>query len=106
MSHFDIIRLEEELKLLEDETMKENFWNDSKDSTKILSKIKQLKSKCTEYNKIKNEIIDLMELTELANIESDTEVAKEIIAEYFGMNINSNEIQESNHAINYMENIQ
>ena len=79
MSLFDIIRLEEELKLLEDETMKENFWNDSKDSTKILSKIKQLKSKCTEYNKIKNEIIDLMELTELANIESDTEVAKEII---------------------------
>ena len=34
------------------------------------------------------------------------EVAKEIIAEYFGMNINSNEIQESNNAINYMENIQ
>ena len=79
MSLFDIIRLEEELKLLEDETMKENFWNDSKDSTKILSKIKQLKSKCTEYNKIKNEIIDLMELSELANMESDIEVAKEII---------------------------
>lgn len=79
MSLFDIIRLEEELKLLEDETMKENFWNDSKNSTKVLSQIKQLKSKCTEYNKIKNEIIDLMELTELANIESDTEVAKEII---------------------------
>ena len=34
------------------------------------------------------------------------EVAKEIIAEYFGMNINSNEIQESNSAISYMENIQ
>ena len=79
MSLFDIIRLEEELKLLEDETMKENFWNDSKDSTKILSKIKQLKSKCTEYNKIKNEIIDLIELSELANMESDIEVAKEII---------------------------
>ena len=33
------------------------------------------------------------------------EVAKEIIAEYFGMNINSNEIQENNQAINYMETI-
>ena len=33
------------------------------------------------------------------------EVAKEIIAEYFGMNINSNEIQENNQAIDYVENI-
>ena len=34
------------------------------------------------------------------------EVAREIIAEYFGMNINSNEIQENNKAINYEETIQ
>lgn len=33
------------------------------------------------------------------------EVAKEIISEYFGMNINSNEIQENNRAVNYVENI-
>ena len=34
------------------------------------------------------------------------EVAREIIAEYFGMNINSNEIQESNQATGYVEAIQ
>ncbi len=34
------------------------------------------------------------------------EVAREIIAEYFGMNINSTEIQEDNQAINYVETIQ
>lgn len=34
------------------------------------------------------------------------EVAREIIAEYFGMNINSNEVQEDNQAINYVEIIQ
>lgn len=34
------------------------------------------------------------------------EVAREIIAEYFGMNINSSEIQESNQATTYVENIQ
>ena len=33
------------------------------------------------------------------------EVAREIIAEYFGMNINSNEIIENNQAINYIEEI-
>ena len=31
------------------------------------------------------------------------EVVREIIAEYFGMNINSNEIQEDNQATNYLE---
>lgn len=34
------------------------------------------------------------------------EVAREIIAEYFGMNINSSEIQEDNQATNYVETIQ
>ena len=31
------------------------------------------------------------------------EVAREIIAEYFGMNINSGEIQEDNSALNFVE---
>ena len=31
------------------------------------------------------------------------EVAREIIAEYFGMNIDSGEIQENNNAINFIE---
>lgn len=79
MSLFDISKLENELENLEKQTMEENFWNDSKNSSKILSKIKQLKSKCTEYKKIETEISDLKELSELANLESDEEVAKEII---------------------------
>lgn len=79
MSLFDISKLENDLKNLEKQTMKENFWNDSKNSSKILSEIKQLKSKCTEYKRIKNEISDLKELSELANLESDEEVAKDIL---------------------------
>ena len=79
MSHFDIAKLEVELADLEKQTMEENFWNDSKNSSKVLSKIKQIKSKCIEYNKIKTEISDLKDLSELANLESDEEVAKEII---------------------------
>lgn len=79
MSLFDISKLEKELKSLEEQTMDEKFWEDSKNSTKVLSSIKQIKSKCTEYNKIKNQIFDLKELTELANMESDMEVAKDII---------------------------
>ena len=79
MSHFDIPKLELELADLEKQTMEENFWSDSKNSSKVLAKIKQIKSKYMEYNKIKAEISDLKDLSELAMLESDEEVAKEII---------------------------
>lgn len=59
--------------------METNFWDDSKNSSKILFRIKQLKSKCTNFKKITTEINDLKELSELAILESDEEVAKEII---------------------------
>ena len=38
-------KMEAELKDLETKTMQEGFWNDSKASSKVLSRIKQLKSK-------------------------------------------------------------
>ena len=59
--------------------MKENFWNDNNNSSKILTKIKQLKTKCNKYKKLKNEITNLRELTELLQLEPDEEMAKEIL---------------------------
>ncbi len=79
MSLFDITKLEVELSSLEKETMKENFWNDTKKSSIVLSKIKELKSKCTEYKNVKNEIINLKELTELVLLEMDETIVKEIL---------------------------
>lgn len=79
MSHFDVSKLEIQLKDLEKQTMEENFWNDSKKSTNILSKIKLIKSNCIEYKTIQTEIYDLLELSELAKLESDKELTKEII---------------------------
>ena len=80
MSLFDIKLSEEKLKELEAKTTEENFWQkDSKETSKVLSQIKQLKSKVEQYKKIENEIINLQELTELANLENDIDVAKDII---------------------------
>ena len=79
MSHFDISKLEKELKDLEAETLKEDFWQDTKHSNKVLSKIKSIKNKVSEYRKIESEIQNLNELTELANMEPDEEIAKDII---------------------------
>ena len=79
MNLFDVPKLEKELSELEEETLKENFWNDTKNSTKILSRIKQLKSKCTEFHNVELEITNLQELTELIEIEPDEELIKEIL---------------------------
>ena len=79
MNLFDIAKLEQELKELEKETMQENFWQDSKKSNKTLAKIKNLKNKTTEYQEINKELNNLMELTELVEMEPDAEMAKDII---------------------------
>ena len=79
MNLFDIAKLEKELENLEKETLKENFWQYSKQSNKVIAKIKNLKNKVTEYQEIKNEIDNLQELTELLNIEPDEELAKDLI---------------------------
>lgn len=79
MIHFDITSLEKELKQLEEITMESNFWNDNKKSTEVLGKIKSAKNKITIYNKVKNEIKDIIELTELVELENDRESIDDII---------------------------
>ena len=79
MSLFDIPKLEEELNNLEKETIDPEFWNDQKNSQKILGNIKILKRKISKYNELKSELKNLKELTELVNIEADEEISKEII---------------------------
>ncbi len=80
MNLFDIGQLEIELKQLEEQTVQEGFWQqDSSETGKILSKIKQIKNKVVKYKKVKQEVINLQELTELANLESDEEVARDIL---------------------------
>mgnify|MGYP002550987886 FL=1 len=79
MNLFDIDKIEAELKELENQTIQEGFWNDSKTSSKVLTRIKQLKSKCTSFRKIETEIQNMQELTELVELEPDEDVAKDIL---------------------------
>lgn len=80
MSLFDIEKLENRLQELEAETVKEEFWQkDSKETGKILAEIKQIKNKVFQYRKTEQETENLIELTELANLDNDEDVAKDII---------------------------
>lgn len=78
MIHFDILKLEQELKELEEQTTKEGFWNDQKESNKILSQISLRKNKCSKYRNLFDEINNILELIELTEIEPDEELESEI----------------------------
>lgn len=79
MNLFDILNLEQELQGLESQTMNNNFWENQENSTKVLSRIKKIKNKCSEYRKLENEISNLKELTELVELEFDENLKKEIL---------------------------
>ena len=80
MNLFDIESKKEELNKLEEQTQQESFWQqDTSISSKVLVKIKELKHKIDEFELAQNEASNLIELTELANLEVDEEVAKDIL---------------------------
>lgn len=81
MSLFDIDNIQKKLKELEEETSKQEFWenDDNEHRTEVLSEIKKIKGKCTAFQKVKSEINNLLELTELVKLEEDEEVARDII---------------------------
>ena len=94
MSLFDISTLEKQLTELESETIKEEFWQKAPNETgKILSQIKQLKNKVEQYRKIEQEILNLNDLTELANMENDEEVAKDILKSTSNLEIEIEKLQ-------------
>lgn len=79
MNLFDISKIDEELKVLEEQTMNPEFWNDSKNSKLVLQKIKNLKNKKDTFEKIRKELINLEEMNELLLLEDDEALSKELL---------------------------
>ena len=79
MNLFDISKLKNELKELEAKTLDSNFWNNQKNSGKVLAKIKNIKANVSKYEELKEEIQNLLELTEIVEQEQSLEDAKDII---------------------------
>ena len=52
MIHFDLDQMKNEIENLEKQTMEEGFWNDSKNSGKVLQQIKLLKGRYTKFTRI------------------------------------------------------
>ena len=81
MIHFDINQLKTNLKTLEATTAEANFWEDSKNSNKILNKIKSIKGICTKFEEIHNSLSNTIELIELLKNEYDEDLAIEMVKE-------------------------
>lgn len=79
MSLFDIDGLGIKLSELEKETSQPEFWNDSKNTEKVLSEIKRIKSKYLKYRQLEKELENLLELSELVKLEYDEDIANDII---------------------------
>ena len=79
MSLFDIANKRVELKELEDKTLNQDFWNDSKESGRVLAKIKSLKEVTLNFSKIESDVNNLLEMTDLVMMEFDEDLKKDIL---------------------------
>ena len=71
--------LKKELMALEEESSKENFWNDQENSNKVFSKIKILQKKINSYDNLNSELNNLIEMNQLLELEADVELLKELL---------------------------
>jgi len=82
------LKLEEtrkELESLEAETMADGFWDDLKNTQKVLQRIKQLRQKCERYDRLFTRWSDLSTLCEMAIEEKDESLLPELTSEYAGV---------------------
>ena len=79
MIHFDIASLESKIASLQEETNKPGFWDNIKISTAVLSELKSVQNKVDKYNKIKENLQNLLDLNELLSLEEDAELIKDLL---------------------------
>ena len=71
--------VEEELANLENQTLSQDFWQDTENQAKVLSKISSLKKKVTLFKDVENDLNATQEIFDLVVEENDNNLEKEII---------------------------
>lgn len=56
-----------------------NFWDDNKESTRMLTKLKECKGKLDRFNSLKSNLINLTDLNDLLIIEEDEALVRELL---------------------------
>ena len=79
MIHFDVVSKEKELLELEKQTMSNEFWSVTENSSKVLKRITDLKNKLNNFKKINSGLENLKDMNELLQQEPDEELVKELL---------------------------
>lgn len=73
------MKLEEDIKALDEQTTNQNFWEDLENSGKVLQKLKNLKSKVAKFYSISSKLEDIATIIELALDEVDGSLLDEAL---------------------------
>ena len=79
MIHFDLDKIKNNIEKLENETIQEGFWNDSKNSSIVLQQLKTFKEKYNKYNKLVSDATNLLELNDILLLDLDSELANDLL---------------------------
>lgn len=76
---FDLDSINKNIEELNKETLKDGFWNDVENSSKVLAELKRLEKKKTSFIKIKEELENLIEVNDMLILENDEDLCREIV---------------------------
>ena len=79
MIHFDIASLKNKQQELQEQTNVPGFWDNIKDSTKVLTELKVVQNKINKYTVIQDSLKNLLDLNELLTLEEDLDLIKELL---------------------------
>lgn len=88
MTLFDLADLETQLKKMEEESQREDFWNDHEAAQKLLKEKKSLDNKVDEFRGLERDLEDVEVMIELATEAEDESLVPEIQASYEGFKKN------------------
>jgi len=83
---FDLAKLNEEKRDLEEKMGQEGFWDDVENANKLNQRMKVVSAKAEKYDKLMRRAEDLETLIEMADEENEESLLDEIAAEFEGLN--------------------
>lgn len=75
-----ISKLKEDFTELEQETLKPDFWEDTQKSATLFSQMNAIQKKIRNYENLRNELDNLLELNELLLLEKDDSLEKDLVS--------------------------
>ncbi len=75
---FDLGGINKKIDFLNKETLKEGFWNDIENSSKVLTELKRLEKKKASFMKVKEELENNIEVNDMLLQDNDEELCEEL----------------------------